>query len=249
MKKLILRIIKRFGYKVQKINSVEIFPDMEDDFFKLAKKCKPFTMTSTERLYSLYKSVEYSIKNKINGDYVECGVWKGGSSMMIALTLLKNNITDKKIYLYDTYEGMSEPTKDDINYANKTAQEKYSLTMNNKAGSNWCRSEIDEVKSNLYSTGYPKENIIFIKGKVEETIPQTVPQKISLLRLDTDWYESTKHEMNYLYPLLSEKGILIIDDYGHWQGCRKAIDEYFNTHNINVLLNRIDYTGRVAVKT
>ncbi|NPA44138.1 MAG: macrocin O-methyltransferase [Chlorobi bacterium] len=248
MKKIILRFIKRLGYKVQKINSVEFFPDMEDDFFKLAEKCKPFTMTSTERLYSLYKSVEYSIKNKIDGDYVECGVWKGGSSMMIALTLLKNNITDKKIYLYDTYEGMSEPTEDDINYVNKKAKEKYSLTMNKETGSNWCRSELEEVKSNLYSTGYPKENIIFIKGKVEETIPQTVPQKISLLRLDTDWYESTKHEMDYLYPLLSEKGVLIIDDYGHWQGCRKAIDEYFKENNINVLLNGIDYTGRVVIK-
>jgi len=249
MKKIILNFLKKLGYKVQKINKPEFFVDMDKDFFALAEKCKPHTMTSTERLYSVYKSVEYCINNNIEGDYVECGVWKGGSSMMIALSLLKNNIKDKKIYLYDTYEGMSEPTEDDINYSLNKADKKYENTMNIKSGSDWCRSEIDEVKQNLYSTGYPKENIIFVKGKVEDTIPQTISPKIALLRLDTDWYESTKHEMNNLYPILSEKGVLIIDDYGHWLGCRKAVDEYFAENNISLLLNRIDYTGRTAIKT
>ncbi len=249
MKKLILRIIKKLGYKVQKINEPVFLADMDKDFFELAKKCKPFTMTSTERLYSVYKSVEYCIKNNIEGDFVECGVWKGGSSMMIALTLQKNNITDRKIYLYDTYEGMSKPSKEDVNYANNIAEKKYTETMNSESGSDWCRSEIEEVKAHLYSTGYPKENIIFVKGKVEDTIPETIPKKIALLRLDTDWYESTKHEMEHLFPILSKNGVLIIDDYGHWLGCRKAVDEYFDKNNINILLNRIDYTGRTAVKT
>jgi len=248
MKKTVLKIIKKLGYKIQKINDLEFFSDMEKDFFELAKKCKPFTMTSTERLYSVYKSVEYAVKNNIEGDFVECGVWKGGSSMMIALTLLKNNINDKIIYLYDTFEGMSEPTKEDVNYANYDAQQKYSKTLNNESGSDWCRSEINEVKKNLYSTGYPKDNFVFVKGKVEETIPKTIPETIALLRLDTDWYESTKHEMEYLYPRLSKKGVLIIDDYGHWHGCRKAVDEYFEQKNINVLLNRVDYTGRTVIK-
>ena len=88
---------KKFGYEFNKIKSEEEqFPDFENDFFKLAKKCLPFTMTSYERLYAVYKSTEYILKNNIEGDFVECGVWKGGSSMMAALTLLKNNIRNKR---------------------------------------------------------------------------------------------------------------------------------------------------------
>ena len=248
MKNIASKILGKFGYKLIKTKISDFLPDMEKEFFELAEKCKPYTMTSIERLYSVYKSVEYTINSNIEGDYVECGVWKGGSSMMIALSLLQNNITNKRIYLYDTYEGMTEPTDSDLNFSKNSAQNKYHETLNNETGSDWCRSEIDEVKENLYSTGYPKENIIFVKGKVEKTIPETIPQKIALLRLDTDWYESTKHEMEHLYPILSQKGVLIIDDYGHWLGCKKAIDEYFEKNNISMLLNRIDYTGRTGIK-
>ena len=246
--KIISELLKKFGYKFINLKKLDFFPDMEKEFFEIANKCKPYTMTSVERLYSVYKSVEYAVKNNIEGDYVECGVWKGGSSMMIALSLLKNNCTDKKIYLYDTYEGMTEPTGNDLKYTLSSAENKYKQSINSESGSDWCRSEIDEVKENLYSTGYPKENIIFVKGKVEDTIPETLPDKIALLRLDTDWYESTLHEMVHLYPLLSEKGVLIIDDYGYWLGCRKAIDEYFQENNIQILLNRIDLTGRIGIK-
>ena len=108
---------------------------------------------------------------------------------------------------------------------------------------------MDEVKKNIDRVGYPMEKFVFVKGKVEETIPQTVPENIALLRLDTDWYESTKHELIHLYPRLSRNGILIIDDYGYWKGCRQAVDEYFKNHNQPILLNRIDFTGRIAIKT
>lgn len=246
--KVLSKIIRKFGYKLTKLNKTDSFPDMEKEFLEIAKKCKPFTMTSMERLYSVYKSVEYALKNNIEGDYVECGVWKGGSSMMIALSLIKNDCTNRKIYLYDTYEGMTEPTENDFKYTNQSAEKKYIQNINPESGSDWCRSGIDEVKENLYSTGYPKENIIFVKGKVEDTIPGIIPEKIALLRLDTDWYESTLHEMQHLYPIISEKAVLIIDDYGYWLGCRKAIDEYFEENNIHILLNRIDLTGRIGIK-
>ncbi len=101
----------------------------------------------------------------------------------------------------------------------------------------------------MLSTGYKKEKVHFIKGKVEETIPKNIPKEIALLRLDTDWYESTKHELTHLFPLLKPNGVLIIDDYGHWEGVRKAVDEYISDNNIHILLNRIDYSGRIAVKT
>ncbi|MFX1257024.1 MAG: TylF/MycF/NovP-related O-methyltransferase [Promethearchaeota archaeon] len=97
-------------------------------------------------------------------------------------------------------------------------------------------------------TGYPKESVVYIKGKVENTIPNMIPEKISLLRLDTDWYNSTYHELKHLYPILSQKGIIIIDDYGHWKGARKATDNYFKENNVQILLNRIDYKGRLGIK-
>jgi hypothetical protein len=104
------------------------------------------------------------------------------------------------------------------------------------------------VKETLRATGYPAERLHFVVGPVEETIPREVPPGIALLRLDTDWYESTKHELEHLYPLLADGGALIIDDYGHWEGCKRAVDEYFAASPPPVLLSRIDYTGRVAIK-
>ena len=104
------------------------------------------------------------------------------------------------------------------------------------------------VKKNMASTDYPEENIIYIKGKIEETLPGYIPRKISILRLDTDWYESTKHELEHLYPILSPGGVLIIDDYGHFAGARKAVDEYFSGLEKPPYMPRIDYSGRIIIK-
>ncbi len=245
-KSMLEKILKIIGYS--KINYTSNYSDFETDFVKIAEKCKPFTMTSIERLYSIFKSVEYVVKNNIEGDFVECGVWKGGSAMMLAYSLLNFKSADKKIYLYDTFEGMTEPTENDVNINNVNAKQIYTSKLSKKGESNWVRSEIDEVKQNLYSTCYPKGNIFFIKGKVEETIPKTIPSKIAILRLDTDWYESTLHELKHLYPLLVTRGVLVIDDYGHWLGCKKAIDEYFSLNSVQMLLNRVDYTCRTGIK-
>jgi O-methyltransferase len=217
--------------------------DADKDFQQIYAKVKPYTMVEPERCYALYQSVLYIIRNKINGDFAECGVWKGGSVMLIAYTLQEAGIRDRKIYLYDTFEGMVKPGEKD-GEKEKAEWEKNKV---NEQLNNWCLSSLEEVQANMTRTGYPKENIIFIKGKVEQTIPGTLPGKLALLRLDTDWYESTKHELNHLYPLLEKGAILIIDDYGFWQGARKAVDEYFAT-NGPVYLNRLDYTGRLVIK-
>ena len=233
-----------------KISIEQQFPDiLEIDFWELYHLCKPYTMTSLERLYSLYKAVNYIIQNNIEGDFVECGVWKGGSALMIGKMLALKNINDRKIFLYDTYEGMSEPTENDKDYSGKSANrllEESSIEVQNSI---WCYSSFEEVKNTIALSGLLEENIVMLKGKVEDTITNDLPMsKIALLRLDTDWYESTKHELHFLYPLLNKNGILIIDDYGHWQGCRKAVDEYFSEQELSILLNRIDNTGRIAIK-
>ncbi|MGF1479798.1 MAG: TylF/MycF/NovP-related O-methyltransferase [Cyanophyceae cyanobacterium] len=224
-------------------------PDFSQQNLEIYNSVKAYTSTSLERANALINAVNYLVANKIDGAFVECGVWKGGSIMAMALTLKKLGDESRELYLYDTFSGMSAPSDVDISVNGEKAADQFSQTKLSADSSNWCFSSLEEVKENVLSTGYPQEKIYFIEGKVEDTIPTNIPQEIALLRLDTDWYESTKHEMTHLFPLLKPNGVLIIDDYGHWEGARKAIDEYIADNNICILLNRIDYTGRIAVKT
>ena len=216
--------------------------DFQNLYKKVGSKKSKYTLTTVERCYSLYKAIQYITKGDIQGDIVECGIWRGGSAMLAALTLIQNNQTHRKIYLYDTYEGMSEPTDKDIDihgvpYRLLWKKEKELLTVS-----------LDEVKNNMLSTGYPKENIIFVKGMVEKIIPRTLPNKIALLRLDTDLYESTYHELIHLYPKVTTQGVVIIDDYGHFQGSQEATDKYFSQESRQVLFHRIDYSCRTGIK-
>lgn len=244
IKDIIKKIIKSSGYKI--IKEAYYDPTMNGDerFIEIYNKCKEYTMTSKERMYALYKAVEYIVDSEIEGDFVECGVWTGGSVMLIAYTLIEMGITNRKIYLYDTFEGMTEPTEEDYSTFNRESVRETWESQEKIGG--WCSASLSEVKDNLSKTKYPSKNLIFIKGKVEDTLPKNVPNKIVLLRLDTDWYESTKHELIYLYPLLNKHGVLIIDDYGHFAGSKKAVDGYFLKKSI--LLNRIDYSGVIGVK-
>ena len=222
--------------------------DAEPEFFPLYEQCCKHTMTSWERLYSLFMAVRYIVKNNIEGDIVECGVWRGGSMMMAALTLLKSGDDNRKFFLYDTYEGLPKPDEIDVDVWGHRAIEGWMPHRKSDESSDWAYASLDEVRANLERTGYPMKNITFIKGMVERTIPKTIPNEIALLRLDTDWYNSTRHELEHLYPRLSRNGVLIIDDYGHFRGSRQATDEYFAKLNLPPLLNRTDYAGRLAIK-
>lgn len=246
---LIKKAAHSFGFDVVRLRSeAPVLPDVPLSFINTVSKVRAYTMTSPERIVSLCEAVKYVQQNGIEGDIVECGVWKGGSMMAVADTLLGLNSTDRNLYLFDTFEGMPPPTENDVDIGGASAQILLDNSDKEKDVSVWCNAAIDIVKDALGSTGYPDEKMHFIKGLVEETIPEFIPEKIAILRLDTDWYESTKHEMEHLFPRLSRGGVLIIDDYGHWQGARKAVDEYLENNKIRILLNRIDYTGRIAVK-
>ena len=215
--------------------------------YEIINSCKNFTMTGQERLLSVIESVRYIIKNNIQGDLIECGVWKGGSSMAVALTLSSLNIFDKTIYLYDTFEGMTKPTDIDKDKNGKSPSEILS-EENYKTSNYWAISPFNEVFQNMKQTNYPLDKIIFVKGDVENTIPNTIPKSISFLRLDTDWYESTLHELTHLYPLVSKDGITIIDDYGYWQGSKIATDKYFENNELSPFLHRVDHTARLIIK-
>lgn len=241
--------LRLFGYQMGKIR-VDLPFDLsgEQTFMEIYQKCKPYTMTSIERMYALHQAVLYVVKNKIPGDFVECGVWKGGSSMMISYTLLAAGDVNRRIYLYDTFEGMSDPGDEDKSFDGIKAEQQLSEQRKEDEASVWCYSSLDSVQQNLFSTSYPNERLVFIKGKVEDTLPHHKPDQIALLRLDTDWYESTRQELEYLYPLLVSRGPLIIDDFGHWEGAKSAVLQYFEKHNIHSFLGRIDYTGRMMIK-
>ena len=191
-------------------------------------------------------AVRYVEDNKIAGDIVECGVWRGGNIIVSALALIELGNKTRDLYLYDTFTGMTPPTEMDKDYSGADAEDL--LRRNPKGTKIWCEASLEDVQENMRSTRYPAEKVHFVKGPVEETIPGRLPNSIAILRLDTDWYESTKHELVHLYPLLVQGGILIIDDYGHWQGAQKAVDEYFADYGIKPLLSRIDYTCRMMIK-
>jgi O-methyltransferase len=216
------------------------YPDFDDATLSLLRRVLPYTMTSPGRIFAVCSAVRYVEANNIPGAFVECGVWKGGSSMAAALTFK----TPRAMFLFDTFEGMTVPTENDRHaWSGQLAS---AMLQDAAPGDRFrCYSPLEEVRRNMGSTGYPAAHISYIKGKVEDTLPAAAPQQIAVLRLDTDWYESTRHELEHLYPCLSPGGVLIIDDYGYWSGARKAVDEYFHD---SLLLNRIDDTGRMAIK-
>jgi hypothetical protein len=221
--------------------------NLEPEFLALYEQCRQYTMTSWERLYALYKSVQYTVENRIPGDLVECGVWRGGSMKLVAHVLHSLGDTNRTLFLYDTFEGMTEPDPAfDIDFSGNEAVNDWREVQ--RRGVKWAYAPVEEVQQIIASTGYPMEKVKLVKGRVEETIPGTIPAFIALLRLDTDWYSSTKHEMEHLYPKLSPQGILILDDYGHYQGARRGVDEYLSKLDKKPLLQRIDYSCCLAVK-
>ncbi len=222
--------------------------DFSENEIEIISTVRPYTQTSARRIKSLINAVEYIISNKIEGDFVECGVWKGGSIMTMAKTLTNLKHFEKDLYLFDTFEGINAATDFDVSIKNETGDEVIQKAKEKKNDFLIAYVPLEQVKNNVFSINYPKEKFHFVKGTVEETLPEKSPKKISLLRLDTDWYESTKHELVHLFPLISKGGVIIIDDYGYWTGAKKAVDEYFSENNIPFLPNRIDSSGRIGVK-
>ena len=203
----------------------------------------PFTMTSVERIGALYDSLEYIRANNIQGDFVECGVWKGGNILGIMEYLAFHKMTDRKVFLYDTFEGMTPPEDIDKDLNGRKAESILEDVM--------CISPIDEVRETILRSSFPMANVTFVVGDVCKTLDSANhlhKNNLALLRLDTDWYASTKKEMEVLYPKLNFGGVLIVDDYGHWKGSKTAVDEYFEGQGISPQIEQIDYTGIKIIK-
>jgi len=250
IKVAINNLLNKFGYRVSRTNEVNMPIEATKRDLEILGLVREYTMTSHERIWALMSAIRYVTTLRMSGDFVECGVWRGGSAMVMALTLLDLGLSNKKIWLYDTYEGMTEPTSEDIEFCSGELAETLLRRVSKKSQARdiWCFSQIDDVATNLRSTGYPMSNVNLIKGDVLHTLNVDIPDQISLLRLDTDWYYSTKKELELLYPKLQTGGVCIIDDYGYWGGSKKAVDEYLKDNEISVLLHRIDNTARLFIK-
>ncbi|UDM00278.1 TylF/MycF/NovP-related O-methyltransferase [Streptomyces longhuiensis] len=219
--------------------------DYDDEAKGIIRAVKPYTMTSPERLNAFILATRHIVKHDIPGDIVECGVWRGGSMQACAKALLAQGDTERDLYLFDTYEGMTPPTEQDLRRDGKSAEEL--LAAQGKDRPIWAVATLDDVKSGFRYVPYPEDRLHFVRGKVEDTVPRQAPEQISILRLDTDWYASTKHELDHLYDRLVPGGVLLIDDYGYWQGSRQAVDEFLEKTGERLLLLRMD-EGRIAVK-
>lgn len=206
---------------------------------QILKFVKTYTIVSEERLQNVLDLVNYVVKHDISGDFIEIGVYKGGIIMAMALKCLQLGVT-RTIYAYDTFSGMTNPT--DVDESITKLKAKDAMNMEDT----FCFSSLEETRNNIEKTSYP--HVIFCKGDVTKTEIETIPKEIALLRLDTDWYESTKFELDFFEPNVVKKGVIIIDDYGHWKGCKKAVDEFLLTRE-HLQIKKIDYTGIYWAKT
>src|SRR3546814_783212 len=219
--------LHRLGYDVVRTNGAapvqSLPPDCDEFTASVIERIDPYTLTSPERVMALVEAVRYLVRAEVPGDFVECGVWRGGSSMAMALTLLDLGVDDRDLFLYDTFTHMPFPGEEDVDLNGVAAADVYDAAS---AAEAFRYLPIDEVRRALLSTGYPEHRLHFIQGMVEDTIPAQAPEAIAMCRLDTDWYASTAHEMEHLWPRISSGGALLIDDYGHFMGAKKAVDEY-----------------------
>ena len=199
---------------------------------EILKICAPFTMTTILRQKQTLESVQYIIENTIEGDLIELGVWKGGSIMIMIYKLLQLGITNRHIHLYDTFNGMTQPSINDVDVHGAKAIDISRYIDLDK----WCLSPYDEVYNNIKSTNYPMEYIHFHIGDIMNVQINDIPKQIALLRIDNDWYELHKFELPLFEPNVTQKGIITSDDYSYWSGCKKAIDDYlinkYGTYNI-----------------
>jgi O-methyltransferase len=217
----------------------------DEEARQIIRTVKPRTMTAHEKLYALILATRYVVDRDIPGAVVECGVWRGGSMQAVAHTLHARGVTDRELHLFDTFEGMPEPTEKDRLYSGRPASDV--LERSERTANVWAIASLDDVRAGMAETGYPGERIHFHPGRVEDTIATGAPARIAILRLDTDWYDSTKHELEHLYDRVPSGGVIVIDDYGFWQGAREAVDEYLDRRRERLLLLPMG-SGRIAVK-
>jgi len=223
-----------------------LIPELAAEDHDLLTAAKGMSMTSPIAQWELIQAIRHIENRAIPGDLVECGVWRGGN--LVIAGLLRDRLGfDRQIWAYDTFAGMTAPTAADFKPAEELDVEKKFARLDQGNRNDWCYASVEDVRQN-FASRVGNRDLRTIKGPVEETLrqPGNLPDQIAILRLDTDFYESTKAELEILYPRLSPGGVLIVDDYGEWAGARKAVDEYFAGQG--VWLHYVTHTVRLMIK-
>ncbi len=222
-------------------------PELLEADAALIEKVRPFTMTDRIAQWEFIRSIRYLEANKVKGAIVECGVWRGGN-LALAGMLRKIMGFQRDIWAFDTFAGMTAPTEHDAKANGGVDTVRKFESLQSSDHNAWCYASLEDVQANFAALVGPEAQLRTVVGPVQDTlcIEQNLPGEIALLRLDTDFYDSTKVEMEVLYPRLVSGGVLIIDDYGEWAGARKAVDEYFDGQH--VWLQRVTSTVRMMIK-
>lgn len=209
----------------------ERFPEITDaDFWRLYTLAKPYSMIHVPGFFNLYQSVRYIVENRIIGGLAECGSFLGGAAIFIGLAA-RHFGTTRPLWAFDTFTGFPAGSHD-------------SRLGEPVRGPRYA-DFLGAVRTNFDTVLGPSPEVTLVQGDVRETLPVTETGELALLRLDTDFYDSTRAELEHLYPRLVPGGVLIVDDYGLYDGSRRAVDEYFLEHGARPLLNRID-SGTVS---
>jgi hypothetical protein len=213
------------------------YPDLhrEEEFWHFYDLAKPYSLLQIPCFYNIYRSIRYIAQRNIPGDFVECGVFLGGASIFAALARDHFGIPDRKVWMYDTFEGFPEGTQE------------FSTLKGRVTKGPQFENFLKDVHENIEHCGVRHGSYELIQGLVENTLMENpVPAQISMLRLDTDFYPSTKAEFRVLYPKLVQSGVLIVDDYGTWDGSRRATDEELAAYPL--LLQRVTHSVYSGVK-
>ena len=205
-----------------------------DSFARAYREVRPYTMSTHARLRGLYTAVQQVASDKIPGDVVECGTARGGSAALLGMAIREAGYP-RTLWVFDTFEGIPPPTFADPDHDIAALYTGH------------FRGEIDQVRDLFKRIGILDHSRL-VKGLFQDTIPHCDVGPIAVLHLDGDWYESVKVCLDHLYERVTPGGVIQIDDYGHWEGARKAVDEFLAERRLSVSLRYLDYTGRQFTK-
>lgn len=259
MKQIVGSLVNSLGFEIRRKSShirrtghYGFGYDLEQEAYDNILKVLSHTMVGYERLMTLYHQAVFCERNGVPGSFVECGTWKGGAVGLMALANLQHANKRRHLHLFDSFEGVPEPDAAvDGEAALAVAREVGGGTDGQLVGLPLSVGTLEANKELLERTiGYDADYLHYHKGWFQNTLPERAHEvgEIAILRLDGDWYASTKICLDYLFDRVVTGGFVIIDDYGSYDGCRKAVDEFIQARGLKSFLNHVDFTGRYLIK-
>lgn len=229
---LIKKIAHKLGFNTIPNSAEEIYSSgTPASLNEIYKKVQPYTLTTPERINSLISLADYCNDNKIEGDFVECGTYKGGSAAVLSMCMGEG----RHLWLYDSFKGMPETIDKDGQDAAMYVGE--------------CAATAADVKEAMRTISTPDDKYSIFEGWFEDTFKaENLPEKVALLHCDADWYNSVTLVLNTFYDRIPDGGCIVLDDFGYWEGCREAFYDFCSKKGIKPLLERVGSTQAYWIK-